>query len=213
MSNSIVLNAQSRTDLGKGASRRLRHTGNIPAVVYGSGEPVSIQFEHKNIWKAQENEAFYASVLTLNIDGKETDVILKDLQRHPAKELIMHADFQRADDSVTITMTIPLHYLNNETCVGVKMQGGALQIETQSIKVSCVPSKIPAFIEIDLAEVELGQIVHISDINLPEGVSSVDLNLGEDHNHAIAQVKAIKGVAADDEEEEGEAAPEAAPEE
>ena len=104
MSDSIVLNAQDRSDLGKGASRRLRRAGNIPAVVYGSGEPVSIQIQHKDIWKAQEDEAFYASVLTLNVDGTETPVILKDLQRHPAKEIVMHADFQRADDSVTITM-------------------------------------------------------------------------------------------------------------
>ncbi|NRB40146.1 MAG: 50S ribosomal protein L25/general stress protein Ctc [Pseudomonadales bacterium] len=211
MSDSIVLNAQSRSDLGKGASRRLRRTGTIPAVVFGSGEPISIQIEHKNIWKAQESEAFYASVLTLNIDGTETDVILKDLQRHPAKQIIMHADFQRADDSVTITMVIPLHYINGDTAKGVKEQGGTLQIDANTIKITCVPSKIPEFIEVDMADVELGQIVHIADLNFPEGVSSVDLNLGESHNHAIAQVKAIKGAVAD--EDEAEAAPEAASEE
>ena len=208
MSDKIVLNAQDRTDLGKGASRRLRHAGNIPAVVYGSGEPASIQIQHKDIWKAQESEAFYASVVTLDIDGKGTDVILKDLQRHPAKEIIMHADFQRADDSVTLTMNIPLHYVNTETAHGVKMQGGQLQIDANTIKVACVPSKIPAFIEIDLAAVELGQIVHISDINFPEGVVSVDLSLGEDHNHAIAQIKAMKGAVATEEAAGDEAAAE-----
>jgi large subunit ribosomal protein L25 len=206
MSDKIVLNAQDRTDLGKGASRRLRHAGNIPAVVYGSGEPVSIQIQHKNIWKAQESESFYASVLTLDIDGKSTDVILKDLQRHPAKQIIMHADFQRADDSVTLTMNIPLHYVNAETAHGVKMQGGQLQIDANTIKVACVPSKIPAFIEVDLVDVELGQIVHISDINFPEGVVSVDLSLGEDHNHAIAQIKAIKGAVIEDDAPEADEA-------
>ena len=206
MSDSIVLNAQDRSDLGKGASRRLRRAGNIPAVVYGSGEPVSIQIQHKDIWKAQEDEAFYASVLTLNIDGSETPVILKDLQRHPAKEIVMHADFQRADDSVTITMNIPLHYINAETCKGVKLQGGSVQVDANTIKVACVPSKIPAFIEVDLADAEVGQIIHISDINFPEGVASVDLNLGDDHNHAIAQIKAAKGGAAAATESSEEAA-------
>ena len=202
MSDTIVLNAQSRTDLGKGASRRLRHSGNIPAVIYGSGEPASIQIQHKDIWKAQESESFYASVFNLNIDGTETAVILKDLQRHPAKQIIMHADFQRADDSVILHMNIPLHYLNAETAKGVKLQGGVLQIDANTIKVTCAASKVPAFIEVDLADVEVGQIIHISDIVFPEGVESTDLSLGEDYNNAIAQIKAVKGAAAESAEED-----------
>ena len=190
MSDQIVLNVTTRTDLGKGASRRLRHTGNIPAVVYGSGEPISVTIQHKDIWKAQESESFYASVINLNIDGTDTPVVIKDLQRHPAKPIVMHADFQRADDSIRINMTIPLHFVNTTSCHGVKLEGGSVQIDANTLRLSCVPSKIPSFIEIDLIDAKVGEIIHISDLKLPEGVESVELNLGEDHNLALAQIKA-----------------------
>lgn len=204
MSEQITLNAQSRSESGKGSSRRLRKTGFIPAVVYGSSDAQSIQLEHKDLWKAQEAESFFASIINLSIDGKEEPVIIKALQRHPAKDIILHADFQRADDSVEVVMNIPLHYVNTTACKGVKLQGGSLQLDAKLVKVKCAPSKIPEFIEVDMAEVQVGQIVHISDINLPEGVSSVDLSLGDDHNHAIAQVKAARGGAKKADEEAAE---------
>ncbi len=206
MSNQITLQAQSRSDLGKGSSRRLRRTGFTPAVVYGSSDAQSITIEHKELWKAQEAESFFASIIELEVNGKKEPVIIKDLQRHPAKDLILHADFQRADDSIEVHMSIPLHYINTDTCVGVKMQGGILQLDANLLKVKCAPSRIPEFIEVDMSELNIGDIVHISDITLPEGVVSADLSLGADHDLALAQVKAIKGAQAD--EDEGEAAAE-----
>ena len=152
MSDQITLEAKSRNDLGKGSSRRLRLTGHIPAVVYGGGEAQSISIEHKNIWKAQEAESFFASIINLVVDGKNEPVIVKDLQRHPAKDFVLHADFQRADDTVQVVMSIPLHYINTETCKGVKTQGGSLQLDANLVKVRCVASKIPEYIEIDMLE-------------------------------------------------------------
>lgn len=207
MSDQITLEAKNRVDLGKGSSRRLRRTGFIPAVIYGGGDAQSISIEHKEIWKAQESESFFASIINLSVDGKAEPVIIKDLQRHPARDIVLHADFQRADDSVQVVMSIPLHYINTETCQGVKTQGGSLQLDAKLVKVRCVPSKIPEYIEIDMQERMVGEIVHLSDITFPEGVVSVDLALGGDHDLAIAQVKAPRGGTAADEEEtsEGEA--------
>ena len=201
MSDQITLKAASRNDLGKGSSRRLRRTGFTPAIVYGAGEPASISIEHKDLWKAQESESFFASIINLEIDGAKEPVIIKALQRHPAKNIVLHADFQRADDTVEVIMNIPLHYINTETCQGVKTQGGNLQLDAKLLKVKCIASKIPEYIEIDMQALKVGDIVHISDIQLPEGVTSVDLNLGEDHDLALAQVKAPRG-GSDAEDEE-----------
>ena len=208
MSDKIELAAESRSDLGKGASRRLRRTGKIPAVVYGGGEPTSVLIEHKDLWKAQESEAFYSSVLNLVLDGKATDVVVKDLQRHPAKSLVLHADFQRIDAKQAITVSVPLHFINGDKCPGVKMQGGDVQITVTSLKIRCIPANLPEFIEVDLIDCEAGSIVHISDLSLAEGVESADLALGADHDLAIAQVKVAKGKKSDDDAEaddEGEA--------
>ena len=194
MSDKFELNAQSRNDLGKGASRRLRHAGQTPAIVYGLGEPASITLNHNELWKAQESESFYSSIINLNIDGKKSDVVIKDLQRHPAKNQIIHVDFQRVDATHTIIVSVPLHFVNGDVSPGVKMQGGQLQIILNAIKVACLPGKLPEYIEVDLINANLTDIIHISDLKLPEGVSSVDL----DHNHdlAVAQIVATRGSAA-----------------
>ena len=191
--STITINATRRDDQGKGASRRLRHQDKTPAIIYGSGEPVAITVEHRHLWKAQENEAFYSSVLTLSVDGKKEEVILKALQRHPAKNLIMHADFQRADESVTIKVNVPLHFEHADSCPGVKMQGGIAQYINTSIRVACSPSKLPEFIEVNMAAMSIGDILHISDLTLPEGVESIDLALGEDHDLALVQIQAVRG--------------------
>ncbi|MCY4043914.1 MAG: 50S ribosomal protein L25/general stress protein Ctc [Cellvibrionales bacterium] len=193
MSEQIKLQATSRSDLGKGSSRRLRRTGFIPAVVYGGKEAQSVTIEHKELWKAQEHESFFSSVITLEVDGTEEPVIIKALQRHPAKDIVLHADFQRADDSIEVEMNIPLHYINTATCKGVKLQGGSLQLDAKLVKVKCAPSKIPEYLEIDMQDAVVGQIIHISDINFPEGVRSSDLALGAKHDLALAQVKAPRG--------------------
>ena len=192
----IELNAEARSDLGKGASRRLRRTGQTPAIIYGSGEPTSVTIKHKDIWKAQESESFYSSVLSLNIDGKTSDVIVKDMQRHPAKSIVMHIDFQRVDDKTTIIVNVPLHFINADKCPAVKTQGGSIQLLASLIKVRCLANKLPEYIEIDLMDAQLGDIIHLSNIKLPEGVESVELSYGADHNLPLAQVSSPRGGAA-----------------
>ena len=205
MSKQIKLNAETRTDLGKGASRRLRRTGNFPAVAYGAGEPQSLTMVHKDFWKAQEDEAFYASILSLSIDGKECKAVIKDIQRHPAKSIVLHADFQRIDENQTLTINVPLHFINTTTCPGVKLDSGVLQYQATLLKIRCLPKALPEYIEVDLIELASGDTVHISDIKLPEGVESVDLSLGADHDLTIVQVITPRGISDEDEaESEGE---------
>jgi large subunit ribosomal protein L25 len=206
MSDQFELNAEVREDTGKGASRRLRRLADlVPAIIYGAGKDAQpLTLIRKDLEKALENEAFFSHVLTINVGKSKEKAILKDLQRHPAKNRVMHADFMRIDDNVAIKMHVPIHFLNEESCVGVKMQGGLVQHQATDIEVQCLPGDIPSFLEVDMQEIEIGQIVHLSDVTLPEGVTSVALSLGEDHDLAIASVIAPRGVA--EEEEELEAA-------
>ncbi|TDG12400.1 50S ribosomal protein L25/general stress protein Ctc [Seongchinamella unica] len=210
MSDQFEVQAELREDMGKGASRRLRrHADKIPAIIYGGDkEAQPLTLVRKDIEKSLENEAFYSHVLAINVGGDVQKAILKDLQRHPAKNTVMHADFMRVDDKVAIKVHVPIHFLNEESCHGVKMEGGMIQHQETDIEVSCLPGDIPEYIEVDMLNVVTGQIVHLSEIQLPEGVTSVALALGEDHDLAIASVIAPKG-SADEDEEELEAAPEA----
>ncbi len=205
MSDQFEVQAELRVDLGKGASRRLRRNADkIPAIIYGGDkEPQSLTLVRKDLEKSLENEAFFSHVLSINVGGDVQKAILKDLQRHPAKDLVMHADFLRVSDKVAIKVHVPIHFLNEEACHGVKMQGGIIQHLETDIEVSCLPADIPEYIEVDMLKVETGQIVHLSDITLPAGVASVALALGEDHDLAISSVIAPKGGAV---AEEGEAA-------
>ncbi len=207
MSGAFELEAKSRADVGKGASRRLRRLENqIPAIVYGgSNDPVNITLDHDDLWHHLENEAFFSHIISLKIDGAAENVLLKDLQRHPAKNRVMHADFLRVDDSHAITVKVPLHFINEEQCIGVKMSGGRISHAMTELEIRCLPSKLPEFIEVDMLEVEIGSVVHISDVKLPEGVESVELSHGPEHDLAVANVAAPKGKQEDDEDEaEGE---------
>ncbi|MDO3386067.1 50S ribosomal protein L25/general stress protein Ctc [Gilvimarinus sp. SDUM040013] len=208
MSEDFVLNATSREDTGKGASRRLRRlAGEVPAIVYGGNKkPVNISLVQKDLLKQLENEAFYSHIISLKIGEKSEDVILKDLQRHPAKPQIIHADFMRVLKTKKLNTSVPLHFLNEEACKGVKMQGGKIVHNMVQLEVSCLPADLPEFIEVDLLDVELGQVVHISDLKLPKGVSSVELALGSDHDQPVVTVNKPKGVSEDSESEaeEGE---------
>lgn len=201
MSEDFVLNATLREDAGKGASRRLRRLENqVPAIVYGGKKkPVNIQIPHKDLIKQLENEAFYAHVVTINIGDKTESVLLKDLQRHPAKPVIMHADFLRVSKTKKVTVKAPLHFINEDTSVGVKVQGGKISHNMTELEISCLAANLPEFIEVDLADVELGQIVHISDLKLPKGVTSVALALGTDHDGAVVSIQKPKGNADEDE--------------
>jgi large subunit ribosomal protein L25 len=201
------LDATARNDLGKGASRRLRRlAGEVPGVIYGgTAAPVSISVSHNELLKHLEHEAFYSHIISLNVDGKAQDVILKDLQRHPAKPLVLHADFLRIDKATRLTTHVPLHFINEATSKGVKIQGGKVVHNLTQIEVSTLPHNLPEFIEVDLGNAEIGTIIHISDLKLPSGVTSVALSHGADHDLAVATIVKPKGGA---EETETEAAAE-----
>ena len=192
-SKEFELNCTVRTDLGKGASRRLRRLdNNIPAVLYGGDEdPVSLTIAHKDIKKATENEAFFARIITLNVAKKTQKAVIKALQRHPAKDIIMHADFQRVSDKVEITVNVPIHFLNEDKCVGVKTGGGSILKTLNEIEIICFPKDLPEYIEVDMIALEIGDAIHLSDISLPEGVTSVSLSHGdEDSDLSVATVQA-----------------------
>ena len=208
MSDQFELQAEVREDLGKGASRRLRRLADhVPAIIYGGDkDPQPLTLIRKDLEKALENEAFYSHVLTINVGKDKQKAILKDLQRHPARESVMHADFLRVDENRAIKVHVPIHFINEEKSHGVKTQGGIVQHQETDIEVQCLPGDIPEYIEVDMLEVEIGQIIHLSDITLPEGVISVALALGEDHDLAVASIIAPKGGSeAEDEEAEAEA--------
>ena len=198
------LNCTVRTDLGKGASRRLRRLNdNIPAVLYGGGEdPVSLTIVHKDIAKATENEAFFSHIITLNVGKKKQKAVIKALQRHPAKAILMHADFQRVSDKVQITVNVPIHFLNEDKCAGVKTGGGSIIKTLNEIEIHCFPKDLPEFIEVDMLLLGIGEAVHLADITLPTGVASVAL--AADNNLTVATVQAPRA-----EVEEASAAPDA----
>lgn len=205
MSDMITLDAAVRTDLGKGASRRLRHADQVPAILYGADEaPLALALEHRTVIKAQETEAFYSQILTLNVDGKPVQAIVKDMQRHPFKPKVTHLDFLRIDATHVLVTTVPVHFLNEATAEAVK-NGGVVNHLANEIAISCLPADLPEFIEVDLQNVEIGQTIHLSEIALPKGVESVELGKGESHDLAVVGITAGKAAAADD-EEEGEAA-------
>ncbi|SMF54471.1 LSU ribosomal protein L25P [Alteromonadaceae bacterium Bs31] len=206
MSEDFTLDAALRDDKGKGASRRLRReAGLVPAIVYGGRKkPANITISHNELSKHLENEAFYSHIISLNINGSAEDVILKDLQRHPAKAQIIHADFLRVSKTKKFTTRVPLHFINESTSKGVKLQGGSVSHTMTDLEISCLPGDLPEFIEVDLAEVEVGQIVHISDLQLPKGVESVALAHGADHDLPVANISKARG-GADDDAEDSEA--------
>jgi len=215
MSDAIFnLDAEVRTDLGKGASRRLRHTDKVPAILYGADkEPVALTLAHNKVLQAQEFEAFYSHVLTLNIAGESVEALVKDMQRHPYKPKITHIDFLRVDAKKALTTSVPLHFINEDQAPSIKLHGGHAEHQMNDVEISCLPSDLPEFIEVDLMDVEIGQTLHLSDIKAPEGVTLVELAKGEDHDQAVVTVKTAKGASADEEDEAGSTDEEAATEE
>ncbi|MEC8075456.1 MAG: 50S ribosomal protein L25/general stress protein Ctc [Pseudomonadota bacterium] len=203
MSDIIELTAELRTTVGKGASRRLRRLeGKVPAIIYGGeGEAVMLSLSSNELSKAMQVEAFYSQVLNVSIDGKSEQAVVRDLQRNPADERVQHVDFQRVRADVAITVSVPLHFINEESCVGVKMQGGTLTRTLTEVEVSCLPANLPEYIEVDMAEVESGTSVHLSDLNIGEDVTIIALTLGEDRNIPVASVTAKRGGVAGDGEE------------
>jgi len=205
MQENFEINAVSRDVQGKGASRRLRREGLVPGIIYGGDvEPQMFATKHNELLQHLDNEAFYSHILTVNIDGNAQKVVLKDLQRHPAKPFVMHVDLLRVSDKDRIKMHVPLHFLNEAKAVGVKA-GGLLSREITDVEVSCLPKDLPEFIEVDVMNLDVGESIHLSEIKLPEGVEILQLGLGEDHDAAVVAIHAARG---SKEEDEGEAAAE-----
>lgn len=204
MSEAIyTLEATVRSDKGTGASRRLRRDNQVPAVLFGGEvEPQSLALAHNKVWLAQENEGFYSHILTLVIDGQEQEVILKDVQRHPWKQQILHLDFQRVDATHKLHTKVPLHFINEDVAA---KKGGSVTHAATELEITCLPKDLPEFIEVDVAELEVGQTLHISEITLPAGVNSVELGKGESHDLAIVTLHAPKGAAAEEEASEEDA--------
>jgi large subunit ribosomal protein L25 len=191
MAKTHEIKVERRTDEGKGASRRLRHAAKIPAIVYGGSElkPVSIQIEHETIWLASQHEWFYSSILDLSLGGDVQKVLLRDMQRHPYKQQIMHLDFQRVNENEALRTSVPLHFINEDTSPAGKSVEVVVTHELNEIEISCLPKDLPEFIEIDLSELAVGTILHMSDIKLPAGVSIPELKLGKEHDLAVVIAK------------------------
>ena len=195
--------AQDRTDQGKGASRRLRRAGHVPAVVYGAGDaPQNIQFEHNTLALAARNEWFTSAILDLMVDGKRQKVLLRDVQKHPFKPQLLHLDFLRVNENQAIRVRVPLHFINQDKSPAGKASGVVVSHALTDVEVSCLPKDLPEFLEVDLVELKLGDIVHMSDIKLPQGVEIAELKFGKEHDHPVVTAQEIR--------EEVEETPEAA---
>ncbi|MFN7782199.1 MAG: 50S ribosomal protein L25/general stress protein Ctc [Lysobacterales bacterium] len=193
MATQHEIKATVRKDAGKGASRRLRHSGQVPAVVYGGhAEPTSIEILHNTVWLASAHEWFYSSIIDLNVDGQVQQVILRDMQRHPVKPLIMHMDFLRVSADELIRVRVPLHFLNQDTSPAGKAGGVVITHEVNEVEVSCLPGNLPEFIEVDLASLKAGDTLHLSDIKLPAGVTIPELKLGKEHDVAVVIARQSK---------------------
>jgi large subunit ribosomal protein L25 len=193
MAKTHEIKAQSRKDEGKGASRRLRHASFVPAVVYGAGkDPESIQIEHNTILLAAKHEWFFSSVLDLNVDGKVQKVLVRDWQKHPFKQLMMHMDFLRINENEVVRVNVPLHFINQETSPAAKTSGVVISHNLTEVEVSCLPKDLPEFIELDLGKLKEGDIIHLSQLTLPADVEIPALALGEDHDIAVVTVMFVQ---------------------
>jgi len=200
MAKTHEIKVEKRNDEGKGASRRLRRAGFVPAIVYGGElQPVSIQLAHKDVWHASQNEWFYSSILDLDLGGDKQKVLLRDMQRHPFKQLVLHLDFQRVNENEAIRVRVPLHFMNQEVSPAGKASGVVITHELNEVEISCLPKDLPEYIEIDLSELKVDDIIHLSGLKLPNGVEIPELRLGKEHDHAVVIAKEVR--------EEAEAAP------
>ena len=193
MSEQVNLNATNRDTEGKSANRQLRRSGSVPAVIYGGEkDPIRISILEKDIAKAAETPGFATQILNINISGEEQNVILKELQRHPATQRVLHADLQRVDPDTKISISVPVRFLNEDNCVGVKMRGGAISRLINDIDITCLASNLPEYLEVDVAELDVGDSIFLSALNLPEGVEIPALALGEDRDQAVVSITEAK---------------------
>ena len=193
MSEQVNLNAESREVEGKSSSRQLRRAGSVPAVIYGGKEePLRISILEKDIAKASEIPGFATQILSISISGKEQNVIVKEIQRHPATERVLHADLMRVDPDTKISISVPVRFINEESCVGVKMHGGAISRLINDIDITCLASNLPEYIEVDVEALDIGDSIFLSALNLPEGVEIPSLALGEDRDQVVVSVAEAK---------------------
>ena len=203
MSDNFNLIAELREDQGKGASRRLRREGKVPAIIYGAGRPPRmLAFDHNKVLQELEHESFYSSILNIKVGDKSQAAVVKDIQRHPSKPLILHMDFQRIVEGEAIRMNVPLHYIGEEKAPGVR-EGGVVSHLMTDIEVSCLPKDLPEYFEVDVSNLGLNEMLHVSDIPLPAGVEIPELAQGPEHDHAIVSIQVIRRAEVE-EEAEGE---------
>lgn len=212
MANVLNLTAELRDGRGRGASRRLRRHGKVPAILYGGGkDPVSVSFDQNDLMHKMDQEAFYSSILTVKVGDRSQAAIVKDVQRHPAKPQVLHIDLQRIVETEKIKMRVPLHFTGEEDCIGVKDQGGVISHIENDVEVACLPRDLPEYLEIDVSELELDNSLRLSDITTPEGVELTTLALGEEYDQPIVAVHRprseaeLEALEAEVEEEELEA--------
>jgi len=208
MAISFELTAEPRSDKGKGASRRLRHAGKVPAIMYGGGkDPESLTLSHNEVIRNLGHEAFYSHILTVKVGGGETQAILRDLQRHPSRPVVLHVDLQRVNMAETLRTHVPLHFIGEDTSAAIKA-GGLVSHELTDVLIECLPKDLPEFIAVDISGMQIGESIHLSGLSVPDGVTLVELARGEDHDLGVVTIHAKRG--ADDAgeaaaEDEGEA--------
>jgi large subunit ribosomal protein L25 len=206
MAISFELTAELREDAGKGASRRLRREAKVPGILYGGGkEPRSITLSQRELLANIQNEAFFSHILTIKVGDVTQECILKDMQRHPFKKEVMHVDLQRIVAGQAIRMNIPLHFINEAVGPGVKDKGGVISHVITDVEIQCLPKDLPEYIEVDMKDMDLDQVVHLSDLKLPEGVELVAFTHGsvEDHDQSVASCHVARTIVIEDDIEEG----------
>jgi len=207
MADKFDLIADYREDTGKGASRRLRHQGKVPAIIYGAGRPPrALTFDQNKVLHELENESFYSSILNIKVGSKSQAAIVKDIQRHPAKNFVVHLDFQRIVEDEEIRMNVPIHFLGENVSIGVKAGGSVSHIKTD-VEVVCLPKHLPEYLEIDISGLGLDEMMYLSDIKLPEGVEIPELAQEDEQSQPIVSIHVLKEIAIEEEDViEGEAA-------
>jgi len=176
----IEISAITRKAQGTGASRRLRKTGRVPGIVYGDGEPTLVDVDHNNLYHSLRKETFHASILTLDLDGKKEQVLLRDFQMHPFRQQVQHIDFQRVSKDKKVHMKVPLHFINADIAPGVKLNGGIVSHVMNDLNITCLPDDLPEFIEVDLSSLAIGHSIHVSDLKLPKGIAvSIHGHIGD----------------------------------
>ena len=203
MNDEFFLTAKPRAEKGKGASRRMRRGGEVPAILYGAGKaPMPITLDHTQFSLGLQNEAFYSHILSVSVDGNVEKAILRDLHRHPHKPVILHADLQRVTEDEEIRVNVPLHFVGEDVAIGVKQQGGHVSHLMTEVEVSCLPGNLPEYLNVDVSGLQLNEFVRLSELALPAGVSLVELSHVTERDQTVVTINPARQEVAEAEEEE-----------